>query len=494
MPDKQTSLSLQNLEPFRKNFGTMFIPFLWVNVVLVAASGWFNAHPMFLWSTGLACFIAAVPTLTWKKYGTAPITRYISAAAIAGLVSLILNNFAGTPVQIDIHMYFFVTLAALVGWCDWRAILINTIIISFHHLILSLVYPLAVFPSDASLMRVALHVIILGLEAIIIMWVVRELLSALKNAAKATIDAQTAQQQAEEMANTQKQNHDKEFQRQNFISQSISDFKEQAEALLDVVSSTTDHLNNTANTLNKIASSTSEEVSSADSASVAALKSVQTVATASEQLSSSINVILGQINTTNEVVSKVTSNAKVANEKVDGLAETARKIGDVINLISEIAEQTNLLALNATIEAARAGEAGNGFAVVAQEVKSLATQTARSAEEISAQITGIQSASLEAVTAIREISENMQEVQQYTYSVASSIDQQNVATDEIAKNVHTAAISTENITTNMSNVSNSVLNTNNSAKQVLEASGKANSETAKLKQTINQFLVKIAAV
>ena len=39
---------------------------------------------------------------------------------------------------------------------------------------------------------------------------------------------------------------------------------------------------------------------------------------------------------------------------------------------------------------APAGDAGNGFAVVAQEVKSLATQTTRSAEEISLQISQIQ--------------------------------------------------------------------------------------------------------
>ncbi|MFS0723183.1 methyl-accepting chemotaxis protein [Paenibacillus sp. 1P07SE] len=79
------------------------------------------------------------------------------------------------------------------------------------------------------------------------------------------------------------------------------------------------------------------------------------------------------------------------------LQARAGEIGSVSRVIRELADQCNLLAVNATIEAARAGEHGRGFAVVADEVRSLATQTKKSAEEISGMIQAILDAVLQTV-------------------------------------------------------------------------------------------------
>ncbi|WP_394727578.1 methyl-accepting chemotaxis protein [Altererythrobacter sp. GH1-8] len=73
-------------------------------------------------------------------------------------------------------------------------------------------------------------------------------------------------------------------------------------------------------------------------------------------------------------------------QHVTGFAAAMDQVRRSAQDIDQIAETTNILALNATIEAMRAGEAGRTFAVVANEVKSLANDTRKATEEISATV------------------------------------------------------------------------------------------------------------
>jgi len=164
-----------------------------------------------------------------------------------------------------------------------------------------------------------------------------------------------------------------------------------------------------------------------------------------------------------------------------------------VGLIRKIAAQTNLLALNATIEAARAGEAGRGFSVVASEVKSLAVQTAKATEDIAKHILGVQYSTSSAVATIQKIAKRMQEINECTNAVASSVTQQSTTTGEISRNVAHAAEGTSLVSSVLGEVVGATAEAKGSAEFVLRASESVESAVSNLQSQVERFLAKVAA-
>ncbi|WP_245986081.1 methyl-accepting chemotaxis protein [Azospirillum thermophilum] len=232
-----------------------------------------------------------------------------------------------------------------------------------------------------------------------------------------------------------------------------------------------------------------EVASAADQASV----NVQTVSAAAEELSHSIREINERLAQSSRLTSDAVGEVKRTNATVEGLASAAQKIGDVVGLIQSIAGQTNLLALNATIEAARAGEAGKGFAVVASEVKSLANQTAKATEEISAQIADMQSASAGVVQAIQGIGQTILSIDQTISAVAAAAEEQGAATQEISRNVHEAASGTHSVSENIVEVTRVAGETGSMADRMRVAVGEMNGRFDRLRTEVERFVSTIRA-
>jgi methyl-accepting chemotaxis protein len=281
--------------------------------------------------------------------------------------------------------------------------------------------------------------------------------------------------------------------RQAKVDTLIADFRASIGTVLDAVGGSMKRLDTTARTLSGVAGEATSRAAAMAGASEQAAGNVQSVATAAEELGTSVDEIARQVGQANAVVKDATTLAARTNTDVAALADAAQKIGNVVELIRAIAEQTNLLALNATIEAARAGEAGRGFAVVASEVKSLASQTAKATEEISAQIAGIQNSTKNAVDSIATIATTMDEINRVTSAIATTVAEQTTVTREIARNASLAADGTGTVASNVTEVTSAISEANRSAEDVLGSTQELTGAAKRLQTSVDSFLAEVAA-
>ncbi|HEU5048669.1 MAG TPA: HAMP domain-containing methyl-accepting chemotaxis protein [Rickettsiales bacterium] len=282
-----------------------------------------------------------------------------------------------------------------------------------------------------------------------------------------------------------------EQQRNTRIRELNDNFSGSVEKVITQLTASIAELNKSAQTLAKKASESTQQTTRVAATAEEAAANSQSIASAAEELSASIREISSRLEGSNASVQEASGEAKHTFEVIAELSRDSAKIGEVVELITNIAAQTNLLALNATIEAARAGDSGKGFAVVASEVKSLANQTAKATEEISAHIGSLQASVQKVSGAVEHIATTILQLSEFFSAISSAITEQDAVTQEIARNVQNTASGVGDVGNNIKAIAQAIHLAEQTTHGITEATKIVDTEAQELQKDVTNYIAAI---
>ena len=306
-------------------------------------------------------------------------------------------------------------------------------------------------------------------------------------------EAARVRQELVERAAMERDREEGRSQKERALLELAQTFESTVGHVVGSVAAAVDQLQTTANHMAGAAERSTDRTGQVVGEMDRAANGVVAAAAASDEFALSIGEIGRQAAQSAQLAREASSAAEQADGTMSDLSASAEQVGQVVELIQSIARRTNLLALNASIEAARGGEAGRGFAVVASEVKDLANQTSRATRDIADQIRAMQDSTGASVTALRSIGTQIAQLESSAVSIASAVDQQTRAGQELARSIDIAARGTDAVSELVGEVRETSLATGNAAAQVLASANELEGQADMLSAKVDDFLAHVRA-
>ena len=332
--------------------------------------------------------------------------RCLTGATLPAFAAVLTALARGSGWTLDMHMTFFAYMAILALLADWRPVVVAAVLTATHHLLLNFVAPSYVFPDGPDLARVAVHAVVVLVEAGALIALSTQLESFVLGQAR----ERTMRAEVEEAARLRR---DASLQLQREVLDQVSvhlqeiaggnlsgcidePFPPAYEALRLAVNNTSSELQALVGTVTRTVEGVVTGANEIHSVSDDLARRTEIDANSVEQVSrtsSDLDTDMREAASLCQEARDVTRQMKdevdrgkvtisTVTEAMARIEGSAGKIESIVEIIDGLSFQTNLLALNAGVEAARAGDAGKGFAVVAHEVRQLAQRSAEAAASI----------------------------------------------------------------------------------------------------------------